>query len=53
MVHVSDYVLGRLRDWGIHRVDGYPGDGISGFPGVSGIFGRAAGDPESIPVKGR
>jgi pyruvate dehydrogenase (quinone) len=27
---VSDYVLARLRDWGVNRVFGYPGDGING-----------------------
>jgi pyruvate dehydrogenase (quinone) len=42
---VSDFVLGRLREWGTHRVYGYPGDGINGFLGA---FGRAGGDPEFI-----
>src|ERR671931_2755702 len=31
---VADYVLKRLREWGIHRIYGYPGDGIDGFLGA-------------------
>src|SRR5213592_311078 len=31
---VADYVLHRLREWGVHRVFGYPGDGINGFLGA-------------------
>src|SRR5918998_1654500 len=27
---VGDYVLARLREWGVERVFGYPGDGING-----------------------
>ncbi len=27
---VADFVLKRLREWGIHRIYGYPGDGICG-----------------------
>ncbi len=42
---VSDYVLARLREWGIHRVFGYPGDGINGFLGA---FDRAGGDPDFV-----
>jgi pyruvate dehydrogenase (quinone) len=45
---VSDFVLGRLREWGVHRVFGYPGDGINGFLGA---FGRADGDPEFIQAR--
>ena len=29
---VSDFLLKRLREWGIHRIYGYPGDGINGDP---------------------
>ena len=32
MAKVADYVLQRLTEWGIHRIYGYPGDGINGFP---------------------
>src|SRR3954464_15211192 len=26
---VADFVLERLRQWGVHRIYGYPGDGIN------------------------
>src|SRR5213082_1628318 len=45
---VADYVLERLTEWGVHRVYGYPGDGINGFLGA---FDRADGDPEFIQVR--
>jgi pyruvate dehydrogenase (quinone) len=31
---VADYVLKRLREWGVHRIYGYPGDGINAFLGA-------------------
>jgi len=40
---VSDFVLDRVRQWGVHRIFGYPGDGING---LLGAFDRASGDPE-------
>ena len=40
---VAQFVLTRLREWGIHRVFGYPGDGINGFLGA---FEHVDGDPE-------
>src|ERR671926_350088 len=45
---VADYVLERLRQWGVHRIYGYPGDGINGFLGA---LDRAEGDPEFIQVR--
>lgn len=42
---VSDYLLARLRDWGVTRVYGYSGDGING---LLGAFGRASNTPEFI-----
>ena len=45
---VSDYVLERLTEWGVHRIYGYPGDGINAFLGA---FDRAEGDPEFIQVR--
>ena len=45
---VADYVLERLTEWGIHRIYGYPGDGINAFLGA---FDRAEGDPEFIQVR--
>ncbi len=31
MATVSDFMVERLLDWNIHRIYGYPGDGINGF----------------------
>src|SRR5438067_10621509 len=45
---VADYVLNRLREWGVHRIYGYPGDGINAFLGA---FDRAGGDPDFIQVR--
>lgn len=42
---VSDFLLARLRDWGVSRVYGYSGDGING---LIGAFGRAGNQPEFI-----
>jgi pyruvate dehydrogenase (quinone) len=45
---VADFVLHRLAQWGIHRIYGYPGDGINGFLGA---LDRADGDPEFIQTR--
>ncbi|MDX6480124.1 MAG: hypothetical protein QOG85_634 [Gaiellaceae bacterium] len=45
---VVDFVLERLREWGVHRIYGYPGDGINGFLGA---LDRADGDPEFIQAR--
>ncbi|NJC72291.1 thiamine pyrophosphate-requiring protein [Planosporangium thailandense] len=45
MQKVSDFVLSRLREWGVHRVFAYPGDGING---LLGAFERAGNNPEFI-----
>ncbi|MDA8297090.1 MAG: thiamine pyrophosphate-requiring protein [Actinomycetota bacterium] len=42
MPPVADYMLERLREWGVHRIYGYPGDGINGFLGA---FERVNDDP--------
>jgi pyruvate dehydrogenase (quinone) len=42
---VADFLLERLREWGVHRIYGYPGDGINGFLGA---LDRAEDDPEFI-----
>ena len=34
MALVSVYMLEHLREWGVHRVFGYPGDGVNGFLGA-------------------
>ena len=31
---VADYLLERLRQWGVHRIYGYPGDGINAIVGA-------------------
>jgi pyruvate dehydrogenase (quinone) len=33
---VSDFMLQRLAAWGVHRIYGYPGDGINGIMGALG-----------------
>ncbi|URM88945.1 thiamine pyrophosphate-requiring protein [Streptomyces sp. MRC013] len=48
MASVADYVLERLRGWGVERVYGYPGDGING---LLGAFGRAGDGPEFIQAR--
>jgi pyruvate dehydrogenase (quinone) len=45
---VADFVLARLREWGVHRVFGFPGDGINGFLGA---FDRADGDPAFVQAR--
>src|SRR5262245_29874384 len=45
---VADYVLKRLTEWNVHRIFGYPGDGINGFLGA---LDRGEGDPEFIQVR--
>lgn len=42
---VSDYLLERLRTWGVEHVFGYPGDGING---IMAAFGRADNKPMFI-----
>lgn len=31
---VSDHIIERLEQWGVHRIYGYPGDGINGLMGA-------------------
>jgi len=45
---VADYLLSRLRDWGVEQVFGYPGDGING---LLGAFGRADDQPRFIQAR--
>ena len=44
----ADFILARLRQWGVERVYGYPGDGINGF---AGAFNRAENDPEFTQIR--
>jgi pyruvate dehydrogenase (quinone) len=39
---VADFLLSRMREWGVDRVFGYPGDGINGI--IAG-FGHADNQP--------
>jgi pyruvate dehydrogenase (quinone) len=45
---VADAILDRLRAWNVHRIYGYPGDGINAFLGA---LDRAGGNPELIQVR--
>jgi pyruvate dehydrogenase (quinone) len=45
---VADYVLRRLTEWGVHRIYGYPGDGINAFLGA---LDRADGEPAFVQVR--
>jgi pyruvate dehydrogenase (quinone) len=45
---VADFILTRLRAWGVHRIYGYPGDGINA---LLGALDRSHGDPEFIQVR--
>ncbi|HZD66878.1 MAG TPA: thiamine pyrophosphate-requiring protein, partial [Acidimicrobiales bacterium] len=46
--NVADYLLQRLREWGITTVFGYPGDGING---LLAAWGRADNDPAFIQAR--
>ncbi|MYT28590.1 MULTISPECIES: thiamine pyrophosphate-requiring protein [unclassified Streptomyces] len=45
---VSDYMLRRLRDWGVEHVFAYPGDGING---LLAAWERAADNPRFIQAR--
>ena len=42
---VGDYVLQRLREWGVAKVFAYPGDGING---ILAAWGRADDQPQFV-----
>ncbi|HEX8244120.1 MAG TPA: thiamine pyrophosphate-binding protein, partial [Longimicrobium sp.] len=42
---VGDFLLERLRAWGVRRIFGYSGDGING---ILAAFGRADDPPELV-----
>ena len=44
----SDHLLERLREWGVKRVFGYPGDGING---LMGAFDRAGDSMQFIQAR--
>ncbi|GAB3039365.1 thiamine pyrophosphate-requiring protein [Parafrigoribacterium mesophilum] len=45
---VADYLVGRLREWGVQKVFAYPGDGING---IVAAFGRADNEPQFIQAR--
>ncbi|WP_268761512.1 thiamine pyrophosphate-binding protein, partial [Frankia sp. AvcI1] len=45
---VGDFILARLRDWGVEHVFGYPGDGING---LLAAWGRAENRPRFIQAR--
>ena len=45
---VADFVLKRLRQWGIKHIYAYPGDGINGLVAA---FGRADDQPQFIQTR--
>jgi hypothetical protein len=42
---VADFLLERLRDWGVRQVFAYPGDGINA---ILAAWGRADDDPQFV-----
>ncbi|MER6797594.1 thiamine pyrophosphate-requiring protein [Amycolatopsis mediterranei] len=45
---VGDYLLQRLREWGVEQVFAYPGDGING---IVASFGRADNVPRFVQAR--
>ena len=45
---VGDYLLQRLREWGVEQVFAYPGDGING---IVAAFGRADNQPRFVQAR--
>jgi pyruvate dehydrogenase (quinone) len=45
---VGEYVVRRLREWGVRRVFGYPGDGING---IMAGFEALGDDPRFVQVR--
>ena len=45
---VADFVLARLRHWGVKQVFGYPGDGING---LLAAWGRAGNEPKFVQAR--
>jgi len=45
---VAGFLVSRLREWGVKRVYGYPGDGINA---IMGAFDKAGNEPEFIQAR--
>jgi len=48
MTQVAEWMLLRLREWGVHRIYGYPGDGINAFLGA---LARVDDDPTFVQTR--
>jgi pyruvate dehydrogenase (quinone) len=48
MPDVAEWILLRLREWDVHRIYGYPGDGINAFLGA---LARVDGDPFFVQTR--
>jgi len=46
--NVSVFMLNRLREWGVTRIYGYPGDGING---IVAAFGKADNRPRFVQAR--
>ncbi|MBW3540043.1 MAG: thiamine pyrophosphate-requiring protein [Planctomycetes bacterium] len=46
--NVSDFLIERLREWGVELIYGYPGDGING---IVGAMQRSGNDPKFVQVR--
>lgn len=44
----ADYLISRLRDWGVERIFGYPGDGINSVYGALNRANREGSGPEFV-----
>src|SRR4051812_15816382 len=47
-MQTAEWILNRLTEWGVHRIYGYPGDGINAFLGA---FDRLEGDPFFVQTR--
>ena len=47
-MNASDFLMQRLIDWGVHRIYGYPGDGING---ITGAFERVEQKIDFVQVR--
>src|SRR3954452_21354823 len=47
-MQTAEWILTRLTEWGVHRIFGYPGDGINAFLGA---FDRVNGDPFFVQTR--
>jgi pyruvate dehydrogenase (quinone) len=45
---VADFILDRLRQWGVEQIFGYPGDGING---LIAAFGKADNKPQFVQAR--